>query len=64
MSRNDTRGLKANPEPGLGANGTSTINRVTQSIDDTAEKLITNRNIDNGSGTFDNITFLDEFIVT
>ena len=40
------------------------IDGVTQSVDDTAEQFQTNWNVDDGTGTLDDVTFLDQLVVT
>ena len=40
------------------------IDGVTQSVDDTAEQFQTNRNVDDGTSTLDDVTFLDQLVVT
>jgi hypothetical protein len=42
----DTRGLELSTSLGLGVKGSLSINGVTKSVNDTAQKLGTNRNID------------------
>lgn len=60
----DAGGLDADTETILGVDGTLAINGITQSIDNTAEQLITDWYVDNGTGTLDNIALLDELVVT
>lgn len=40
------------------------INSISQSIYNTTQKLITNRNIHNGASSLYNVTLLDEFVIT
>lgn len=60
----DAGGLDADTETILGVDGTFAIDGITQSIDNTAEQLITDWDVDNGTGTLDNIALLDELVVT
>ena len=60
----NTRGLDTDTLPGLGSNGSSPINGVTQSIDNTTKELRADGDIDNGTGTLDNIAFLDQLVIT
>ena len=64
LSGNDTRSLDTNTLSCFFIEGSSTINGITQSVNDTAKELRTDRNIDNSSGTFDDISFLDKFVIT
>jgi hypothetical protein len=47
-----------------GLDGALAIDGVTESVDDTAEKLHTDGNVDNLSGTLDGLTLLDETVRT
>jgi hypothetical protein len=47
-----------------GLDGTLAVDGVTESVDDTAEHLRADRNIDNLTGTLDGLTLLDETIGT
>lgn len=40
------------------------VDGVTQGINDTAKKLLTDRNVDDGTSTLDDVTFLDQLVVT
>lgn len=40
------------------------INSISQSIDDTAQELLTNRHVHNSAGSLDNVAFLDQLVVT
>jgi hypothetical protein len=44
--------------------GTFTVNGVTKGIDNTTEETLADRDIDNGTGSLDNVTLLDESVVT
>ena len=57
-------GFKTNSESLAGSNWSSTINRITQSVNYTAQELGTNRYVYNGTSSLDNISFLDKFVVT
>merc|ERR1719209_522995 len=60
----DARGLQANTEPLAGSKGTLAINRVAQGINNPAETLHANGNVDNGTGPLHDIALLDELVVT
>jgi len=47
-----------------GINGTESIDGNTEGIDDSTEESMADRDIDNGSGSLDDITFLDFSIVS
>ena len=64
LSGDDTRGLDTNTLSTRGIQRTCSINGVTQSVNDTAQKLGTDGNVDNGTSTLDHITFLDQLVVT
>jgi hypothetical protein len=60
----DTRSLELGTALGGSVDGALAINGVAESIDDTAEKLRADGDIDNLSGTLDNLTLLDETVGT
>ena len=64
LSGDDTRSFDADTLSGCATNRSSTINGVTQSVNNTSKKLLADGDIDNGTSTLDNIAFLDQFIVT
>merc|ERR1712215_124809 len=64
LSWDDTRGLKTNSELLLCSQGTLAINWVSKSIDNTSKNFHANGNIHNSTGSLDNITFLDKFVIT
>ena len=64
LSGDDTGSLKLNTLSLLRFNWAKTINGVTKGIDDTAEHTLSNRDIDNRSGSLDDITLLDFSIIT
>ena len=64
LSGDDTRSLKLNTLFLIGLNRAKTINGVTKGVDNTAKHALTNWDIDNGTSSLDNITFLDLSIVT
>jgi len=64
LSGDDTGSLELNTLSLLRFNWAKTINGVTKGIDDTAEHALSNRNIDNRSGSLDDITLLDFSIIT
>merc|ERR1719341_996162 len=60
----DAGGLQSNPVPLLAADGALAVNGVTQSINNTSEDLVTDGDINNGSGSLDNVSLLDELVIT
>ncbi len=40
------------------------VDGVTQSVDDTSKELQTNRDVDDGTSTFNNVALFDELVVT
>lgn len=62
-SWHDTRSLDLNSSLLVVVDGTLSVNGGTKSIENSAEHLLTDGNIDNGSSSLDNITFLDSSIV-
>merc|ERR1719209_2532464 len=60
----DARGLQADTEPLAGSEGTLAINGVAKSINDPAETLHANWNVDDGTGPLHDIALLDELVVT
>ena len=64
LSGDNTGSFNTNTLSGSGTKGSSTINGVTQSVNNTSKKLLADGDIDNGTSTLDNIAFLDQFIVT
>ena len=61
---NDTGSLKSNSVSLLAADGALAVNGVTQGINDTSKDLVTNGDIHNGSSSLDNISLLDELVIT
>jgi len=62
--RDNARRLQLNSGTLGGVNGTLTIDRVTEGINDAAEKFVTDGHIDDRAGPLDDIAFLDLSIVT
>merc|ERR1719266_3031424 len=60
----DARSLQANPEPLAGAEGTLAINGVSKSVNDPAEALHADGDVDDGTSPLDDIALLDELVVT
>merc|ERR1719341_2173014 len=60
----DAGGLQSNPVPLLAADGALAVNWVTQGINDTSKDLVTDGDIHNGSGSLDNVSLLDELVIT
>lgn len=61
---NNTRSFGTNTESLLAVQWTFAVDGVTQSIDYTTKESITDWDVDDSSGTLDDITFLDVPIVT
>jgi len=64
LTGENARGLDLSTTLLLGVEGTLSVDGVTEGIDDTAEKLGSDRDIDNLSGTLDGLTLLDETVRT
>jgi len=43
----------------VAVDGTHSVDRVTEGVDDSAEQALADGNINDGSGSLDDITFLD-----
>lgn len=59
FSRDNTGGLELNSLSGLSLNGAETIDGNTEGIDNSSEESLANGDIDNGSGSLNDISFLD-----
>jgi hypothetical protein len=64
LARNDTRSLDLSTRAKLGVDGTLTIDGLTKTIDDTAKKLRSDRNIDDSTSALDGVTFQDRSVIT
>ena len=60
----DAGGLQADPVPLLAGDGALAVNGVTQSVNDTAEDLSADGDINNSSSPLDDISLLDELVIT
>merc|ERR1711953_35936 len=60
----DAGSLQSNPVPVLAGDGTLAINGVAESINNTAKDLGTHGDIHDSSGSLDNISLLDELVIT
>merc|ERR1719384_119770 len=60
----DAGSLQADTEPLAGAKGTLAINGVAKGINDPAETLHADGDVDDGTSPLDNIALLDELVVT
>merc|ERR1712073_1945 len=60
----DARSLQANPEPLAGAEGTLAVDGVSKSVNDPAEALHADGDIDDGTSPLDDIALLDELVIT
>jgi len=59
LSRDDAWSFQLNSLTHVGVNGTMSIDGVSESIDDSSEKGVTDGHIDNGSCSLDDISFLN-----
>lgn len=59
LSRNDTWSLQLNSLSLVWLNGTSSVNGISESIHDSSEHSLSNGDVNNGSSSLDNMTFLD-----
>jgi len=64
LAGNDTGGLHLDTGAALGGDGTLGVNGVAEGVHDTAEKLITDGHVDDGTGPLDDITLLDQGVGT
>jgi hypothetical protein len=64
LSGDNTGSLQLDSLSLVGEDGTLTIDRVTEGVDDTTEHAMTDGDIDDGTGSLDNISFLNFSIVT
>ena len=64
LSGDNSGGLELNSLSLGGLDGTKSINGNTKGVDDSSEESMTDWDIDNGSGSLDDISFLDFSIVT
>ena len=64
LARDNTGSLELNSLSLVGDDGTLTVDGLTESIDDTAEHAGTDGNVDDRTGSLDNISFLNFSIVT
>merc|ERR1712079_965693 len=60
----DAGGLQSHPVPLLTSNGALSVNGVAKSVNNTAEDLSADRDVHNGSSPLDNVSLLDELVVT
>ena len=63
-SGQDTGGLELSLGSVLGLDGAFSVDGVTQSVDDSAEKTGSDGHVDNLSGSLDRVPLLDETVVT
>jgi hypothetical protein len=59
FSWDDTWGLQLDSGTLSGVDGTHSVDRVTEGVDDSAEQALADGNINDGSGSLDDISFLD-----
>jgi len=64
FSGDDTWGLQLDSGTQVSVNRASTVDSVTEGINDSSEKTLTNRDINDRSGSLDDIAFLNLSIVT
>merc|ERR1719412_1741247 len=60
----DAGGLQSHPVPLLASNGALAVNGVTQSVHNAAKDLVTDGHVNDGSGPLDDVSLLDELVVT
>merc|ERR1712066_938523 len=60
----DAGGLQTNPVPLLAGDGTLAINGISKSVNNTAKDLSANGDIHDSSSPLDNISLLDELVIT
>jgi len=64
LARNDTRSLDLSTRAKLGVDGTFAIDGLTKTIDDTAKKLRSDRDVDDSASALDSVTFQDRSVIT
>ena len=64
LAGNNTGGLKLNSLSRVGDDGTFTVDGLTEGINNTAKHAGADGHVDNGTGSLDNISFLNFSIVT
>merc|ERR1719468_400394 len=64
LSGDNTGGLETDTELVLSYKRALAVNGGSQSVNNTAQQLSSDRNVDNSASTLDNIAFLDQLIVT
>ena len=64
LTRDNARSLELNTRALVALDGTEAIDGVAERVNNTAEHAIADRDIDNGTGSLDDIAFLDLSIVT
>jgi len=64
LTRDNTGGLNLDTLTGDVLERTLSIDGVTEGIDDTAQETSTDGDVDDSTSTLDNVTFLDETVVT
>ena len=63
-TREDARSLQRSTTTLSSLDGTLAVNRIAESVNNAAEKLRTDRNIDNLAGTLDCVALLDKTVIT
>lgn len=59
FSRDNTWGLQLNSSTNISIDGTETVDGVTEGVDNSSKEALTDGNIDDRSGSLDDIAFLD-----
>ena len=59
LSGDNTGSLKLNSLALVGNDGTKTVDGLTEGVKHTAEKAITDGDVDDGSSSLNDVTFLD-----
>src|SRR5690606_13648551 len=64
LARNDTRSLDVNARAARGVDRALAVDRVAERVNDAAEQLRTDRNVNDGARTLDDVAFLDVAVRT
>ena len=60
----DARGLDTDTLPAGGLDGAGAVDGIAEGVDDAAEELSADGHVDDGAGTLDDISLLDQLVVT
>lgn len=64
LPRNNAWSFRSNTEPQFVVERSLAIDGIAQSIDDTTQQFFAHGNVDDGTGTFDNVTLLNVSVIT